>query len=222
MGSNNGAGDEQPVHMVTVPEFEMMKSEVTVGMYRACVDAEVCDVPNTFSVHCNWSEEPSDRELYPVNCISWFQLNTFADWVGARLPTEAEWEFAARSGARDVTYSWGEDEPTCDLVSYNGCTQGSSPVCSYPGGNTLSGLCDMGGSVWEWVQDEWHIDYNGAPADGSGWCQDPECTPDMEDRTFRVMRGGFWNAEAFNVRVSYRMNGDPAINFGFRGGRLAR
>ena len=80
----------------------------------------------------------------------------------------------------------------------------------------------MGGSVWEWVQDEWHIDYNGAPADGSGWCEDPGCTPDIEDRTFRVMRGGFWNAEAFNVRVSYRMNGDPAISFGFRGGRLAR
>ena len=222
MGSTGGSPDEQPVHMVNVSTFQMMRTEITVGMYRLCVDAGVCSEPNTFSDYCHWTAEAEERERYPANCLSWFQLNTFADWVGARLPSEAEWEFAARGGIDANVYPWGVDEPSCDLASYGGCIQGSSEVCSFPMGNTAQGLCDMSGNVWEWVQDEWHLSYDGAPNDGSGWCESAGCSADPSNLTFRVMRGGYWNGEATTVRSSYRMNGDPNINFGFRGGRLAR
>jgi len=103
-----------------------------------------------------------------VNRVSWHQMMTFAAWVGARLPTEAEWEFAASSRGTGV-YPWGAASPSSTLADYDSF-DGTSATCSRTSGNSAQGLCDMAGNVWEWVQDEYHSRYNGAPTNGSGWC----------------------------------------------------
>ena len=154
--------------------------------------------------------------------MSWYHLNDFAEWVGARLPTEAEWEFAARGGDRDVTYPWGDDSPTCTLVSYNQCEDGTSAVCTHPTGHSLDGLCDMAGNLYEWVQDEYHSSYNGAPVDGSGWCVTSGCPPDQSNSTPRVLRGGSWFYNANYLRVANRNYNSPSFQSAYYGGRLSR
>ena len=222
MGSSSGELDEQPVHSVAVPTFQIMRTEVTVGMYRACFDAGACSALSTFSSACTWSMEATDKELYPANCMTWFQLKDFATWVGARLPSEAEWEFAARGRGRDVTYPWGEAEPSCELSNFRGCGEATDVVCAHPNGNTPEGLCDMAGNVWEWVQDEYNMSYTNAPADGSAWCSTEGCEAEMVSDPFRVMRGGYWSGETNYLRTTYRSSASPIVDFGFRGGRLAR
>ena len=109
------------------------------------------------------------KDEHPSNCMSWPKLNRFAEWVGARLPTEAEWELAARGGDRDVIYPWGDHSPTCDRVNYASrdkkigvCKGGTSAVCRHPTGDSWDDLSDMARNVCEWVQDEYHPNYNDA------------------------------------------------------------
>ena len=223
MGSMESS-NEQPVHNVNVPTFEMMRTEITVAQYRACVNASVCSAPRTGSNY-TWSSNPSDAEDHPINGVSWYQLMEFAAWVGARLPTEAEWEYAA-SSRTGATYPWGESSPTCNLANYRGCEGSTSSVCSRSAGNTSQGLCDMAGNVYEWVQDEWHSNYTGAPSDGSSWCAG-NCPENANDSNynasnFRVLRGGCWYYFASYIRAAYRDGVYPPNLNAYNGGRLAR
>jgi iron(II)-dependent oxidoreductase len=181
------SSEEYPIHEVTVPSFELLRAEVTMGQYRACVEDGGCTepLPDTYEppdledweAYITWGKE--GQEEHPVNCVDWFQAVAFCEWAGGRLPSEAEWEYAARSLGEDRTYPWGEEEPSCELVVMNNyqepdggpaCGGGTTwPVCSKPDGNTAQGLCDMAGSVSEWIQDCYHYGYEGAPTDGSAW-----------------------------------------------------
>ena len=188
MGRDHGNSDERPAHRVQVPDFEILKTEVTVAMYRACVKAGGCDThqldgsertgPGSYSRthYCNWNH--SDREDHPLNCVSHKQALAFARWVGggARLCSEAEFEYAARSGGREGLYPWGDAEPTCELTIMSdggdGCgVDRTWPACSRPDSNTSHGVCDLAGNVREWVADQYHDDYSGAPTDGSAWME---------------------------------------------------
>ncbi len=217
MGSEDGDSDEMPVHIVMVPTFEMGKTQVTVDQYRACVDAGACTAPST-SEWCNWGQ--SDRGKHPINCVDWNQAQAFATWAGGRLPSEAEWEYAARSGGGDCKYPWGDEDATCERAVMNdgsgyGCGRDSTwPVCSKLKGNTTHGLCDMAGNVWEWVQDWYHYSYNGAPTDGLAWE-----SPTGSDRVFR---GGSWNHGASLVRAAFRDGNSPGIRNDDLGFRVAR
>ena len=219
-----GEDDGKPIHRVTLKSFMISKSEVTVAQYRKCVDAKVCSVPK-FHKYCNWYK--SGREEHPINCMTWFQLNKFAKWVGGRLPTEAEWEYAARSRGEKRTYPWGNAEPSCRFAVMKdggkGCGKdGTWPVCSKRLGDTKQGLCDMGGNVWEWVQDEYERSYDGAPTNGDAKCNANDCSTNTSD-AIRVVRGGSCsrpNAEHF--RNANRIYFLPTSHFSTFGGRVAR
>ncbi len=208
---------EQPVHQVDVPAFVMTMTEVTVAQYRTCVDAGACTSPDQGGWYDNWGA--AGREDHPVNSVDWFQAVDFCTWVGGRLPSEAEWEYAARGGGQDITYPWGEDSPSCTYAVMDdggwGCGLDLTwVVCSKTAGNTAQGLCDMAGNVWEWVQDWYHSDYNGAPSDGSAW--------ETPSGSSRVVRGGSFGNVADFLRASYRFDVDPSVRAGGLGLRCAR
>jgi formylglycine-generating enzyme required for sulfatase activity len=221
MGSTDGAPDERPPHRVTVGAFELGRTEVTVAQYRRCVDAGQCAAPGTGD-SCNWG--PSGREDHPVNCVSWTDAQAFARYAQGRLPTEAEWEYAARSGGRAQAYPWGPERASCERAVMadgggNGCGRGNTtwPVCSKPAGNSAQGACDLAGNVWEWVEDDWHGSYgeSGRPDDGAAWVDSPR-------GSYRVFRGGSWYFDAGYCRAAYRFRGEPGIRGGSLGFRLAR
>lgn len=236
MGSFS-AEDEQPPHNVTLPTFQIMKTEVTVGMYRACVNAGACTPPGcagdsvTARPWCNYGAEASN---YPVNYVSWYQMMDFAAWIDARLPTEAEWEFVA-SNRGTTQYPWGNQEPNCDLATYAHAGgrslchgSGSTPVCFHSTGNSELGVCDLSGNLYEWTQDIWHQDYLEAPTDGSGWClgacplNSKSSNYSATDESKRVMRGGTWYGTADYLRASDRNYNAPKSQFHNVGGRLVR
>ncbi|MCP4601397.1 MAG: formylglycine-generating enzyme family protein [Proteobacteria bacterium] len=164
MGSNDGFDDEKPVHSVTVQSFQMTKTEVTFPQYKECHDAGVCTTANT-GFGCNWNNP--DYENAALNCASWQQSIDFCTWAGGRLPTEAEWEYAARNGGDNITHPWGEEESSCDYTVMLDCEGDTLEPCSKPQGNTAQEICDMIGSMAEWVQDWYRENYDGAPTDGS-------------------------------------------------------
>ncbi len=203
-----------PAHEVSVGDFELLVSEVTVEQYRFCVDAGICTDPKTSGVYANWGRE--GRDHHPVNKVNWYQASTYCAWVGGRLPTEVEWEYAARSQGQDYEYPWGDEAPSCDHAVFRngaaGCGElGSREVCSRPVGHTDQGLCDMAANMGEWVLDGMSTTYEGAPEDGSAW--------EPEGAIKRVLRGGAFGAPA-QVHASRYRSGRQAVyhcwGIGFR------
>jgi len=194
MGQDNR--DEGPVHHVKLKAFELAKYEVTVAQYRACVEAGIC---SPVDAKCLSASGLPAGDEHPVRCVDWNQARIFSEWAGGRLPSEAEWEYAARGGGKKQKYPWGDEAPTCAHAAYGDPSCGKPavfPVCSKPLGNTAQGLCDMGGNATEWVADIYHISYQGAPADGRAW--------DSAEYLLRGARGGGWFERAPNLRVSKR------------------
>jgi formylglycine-generating enzyme len=207
-------GSSDGVHDVTLAGFEIAKTETTVAEYMQCVDACCCDAAETGGA-CTWDTGATD---HPVNCVTWSEAGAFCEWAGARLCSEAEWEYAARSQGKAYEYPWGNESPTCDVAILDdggyGCGKaGPWEACSKPAGNTEQDLCDLAGNVWEWVADCCHGDYSGAPSDGRAWTWDCRYSG-------RIKRGGSWNNNAENcLHASYRGDGVPSspdIYVGFR------
>ncbi|MCP4691033.1 MAG: SUMF1/EgtB/PvdO family nonheme iron enzyme, partial [Desulfobacterales bacterium] len=215
MGSNE-YDDVKPVHEVTASDFYMGRYPVTNEEYGRFMEATGCKEPAL------WAEREFSQPRQPVVGVSWHDARDFAQWAGLQLPTEAQWEYACRSGSA-TRYSWG-DEPDCSRANYGNspvfdeCKDANpgktSPVGDYPPNNW--GLYDMHGNVWEWCEDHWHEDYTGAPSDGGAWV-------DREKGAIRVQRGGAWNRGAEDCRAAYRNRIDPdyrVLNLGFRLVRL--
>jgi formylglycine-generating enzyme required for sulfatase activity len=235
MGYAYGDSDEKPVHAVRLPAFLMSQSEITVAQYRACVDAGYCDATDVDRIdvgrgrersgECNWAH--ADRGRHPINCVSWQQAVDFCVWAGGRLPTEAEWEFAARGG-RDQMFPWGDSPATCAHAVLNngreGCGAGSThAVCSKHQGDAAAGLCDVAGNVWEWVAD-WYgsTTYEERarqrPAGQGVGAMNP---PGPEFGSKRVRRGGSWIDTATFLRASNRFSLEPAYRASAVGFRCA-
>ncbi len=217
MGSAENEPDretsEGPQHEVTVAEpFAVSKFEVSFEEWDACVAAGQCP-----DVAAPWG-----RGRMPVVNASWSDAKQYVAWLSQltqkryRLLSEAEWEYAAR--ARTVTrYFWGDD-PRSGNANCNGCgsrwdLQQTAPVGSLK--PNAFGLYDMLGNVWEWVEDRWHENYNGAPPDASAWLIDG-------DPNYRVIRGGSWRNETELVRAAVRFSRNINVRFDTLGFRVAR
>jgi iron(II)-dependent oxidoreductase len=221
MGADSGETgfeDAAPAREIAIKTFEMSKTVVTVEQYAECVNAGGCTEPGSADAGCNWGRP--DRQTHPVNCVYLSQARQYARFKGARLPSEAEWEYAARSGGREQKYPWGNNEPTCDravMAGYGdvGCGTGHTmPVCSKPSGNTAQGLCDMAGNVWQWMQDRYKDSYSFAALDGSA---------NKDADYLQVKRGGsFLNNAARDLRSGHRGNMDCGILDSAVGIRLVR
>lgn len=209
------ATSSAPLHPVTLPPFALSRTEVTVAQYAACVAAGDCETPRdrTSDPTCNWGHK--GRDDHPINCVSWRKAEAFAAWVGARLPSEAELEYALRGGVSGQPFPWGTEPATCERAVIVGCTkrrrrQGTRPVCSTPAGHGMGGLCDLVGNVGEWTADTWHETYDGAPTDGRAW---------LGDHRDAVARGSSWSSSVYMLPIHVRMRAsrdDHDPDYGFR------
>jgi formylglycine-generating enzyme len=185
-------------HTVTVAPFDIDADLVTVKEYSHCVDEELCPTPKADQPTCNYGH--ADRQNHPMNCVDYSQASAYCHAKGERLPSEEEWEFAARGGAEERTYPWGNAEPAQQLC-WSGITKrdGTCPVGAFVAG--AFGLHDMAGNVWQWT--------------GSAF------SPERKDA--RVCRGGGWSdARALDFRGAYRDAHAPTNRDSDLGFRCAR
>jgi len=248
MGDHFGLGwsDEIPLHEVTIDGFKMAKYETTNVQYTKFLNAALNDgliqvvdgvVYSMTDIsymqpYCstrnssNWSQiqynhdtfAVNDREDHPVVCVSWHGAKAFCDYYGYRLPTEAEWEYAARGGYHDpyYMYPWGSNGIDCTIVNMADCiplslSYPSTTAVGWYGAQGAYGLCDMSGNVWEWCQDWYGSDYY-----SQGYSANPI---GPATGIHRVLRGGSWSAGGYYCRVACRDENLPSYrhnNGGFR------
>ncbi len=204
--------DEQPIHQVILDDFWIDQTEITNAMYAKCVTDGDCEPPSSSSSYTHESYYGnSTYDDYPVIYVSWSKAAAYCKWAGRRLPTEAEWEKAAR-GTDGRTYPWGE-EISCDIANYSGCIGDTTEIGSYPGGVSIYGALDMAGNVWEWVND-WYSDtyYKSSPLSNP---------PGPSSGQYRVLRGGSWGYSDDYVRSANRNWGVPADSSYFLGFRCS-
>lgn len=216
-GVDEGFSDEHPLHRVTLRAYAIERTEVSNAQYRACVDANACDDP-----HDSASRTRSDYYLnpafdaYPVVHVSWHQATTYCEWIGLRLPTEAEWEKAARGpGVR--RYPWGDESPDClranlfltaqgydengeIVVDDGGCAGDTKPVADYDYGASPYSVQNLSGNVFEWVADAYAADFY----DAEIWPDNADNPTGPETGERRVIRGGSFMTVATLGRAAYR------------------
>jgi iron(II)-dependent oxidoreductase len=217
--------DEQPQHVVALDGYAITKYEITNEQYARCVESTVCEG--------EIDDKLADPEYadHPVVNVSWYEARTFCRWVGGRLPTEAEWEYAAR-GQEGYIYPWGNEfdcargnfddetdfteETVLGQVGCDGFVQ-TAPVGSFPEGASWCGAHDMAGNVWEWTADWYDVGY---------YAHSPVENPtSSETGEYRVLRGGSWwdnnpdNVQPALLRCAFRRGtrpDDDGDNIGFR------
>ena len=243
---------ERPVHTVHLDAFYMDTYEVTNAQFKAFLDAnpewQVDNIEDRFTFASilylwrwplNGNNYPAGRADHPVVNVSWYAAMAYAEWAGKRLPTEAEWEYAARGGLAGKKYPWGDTITLADAnyIEYdeNGDSSGiddTTPVGQYAANGY--GLYDMAGNVWEWCLDEWDEDFY-AESDNSRnpiaggqtvqWLREnfrTLATGNWDLEIDRAIRGGAWNYDDQRLRVAYRSRGTPAISHSFLGFRCVR
>jgi formylglycine-generating enzyme required for sulfatase activity len=213
MGSAEGGDDERPLTQVTLSPFDLQRLEVSVDQYKTCVDAGRCSARQVDACGKwgNWGKV--NRRSHPMNCVDWSQAATYCEAVGGRLPTEAEWEFAAR-GTDGRKYPWGNTEPDDTRALFGKKEHGTALVDSFEKGASARGERNLAGNVAEWVADSF------APYPG-GTTTNPRQTAG----DFRLIRGGSWGSEPNWLRGANRFGDRPTFRdflVGFRCARSSR
>jgi len=225
MGSTEGEGEEQPVHIVALDGFWIDRTVVTNAQYQSCVEAGGCELPSDRKSYTR--DEYYGNSAYddsPVVNVSWHQAWVYCEWAGARLPTEAEWEYAAR-GPQGLVYPWGDEfdgtrlnycDANCEYEWADEAVDDgyadTAPVGNYPSGSSWCGALDMAGNVWEWVED-WYGEY---PSER----QVSPAGPSSGE--LRGLRGGSWYDNQYFARCACRDGYHPDGWSDFVGFRCAR
>lgn len=222
MGNDQGKKDEHPLHNVYLDAYWIDKFPVTNRLYARFLN-EVGNQTGSGSYYYAADNANArlvrvagvwrirkDFEDHPVTDVSWYGALAYCQWIGGRLPTEAEWEKAAR-GTDARTYPWGNQEPTCEFANFEGCLDGTSVIGSYPDGSSYYGLLDMAGNVWEWINDWYDENY---------YIEATKLNPrGSEKGTARAIRGGSWANSQRYLKCTYRSCSHPedaGSNLGFR------
>ncbi len=211
----DGGDSELPRHRVCIgKDFYLGKTEVTQSEWMAVMGSN----PSKFKGRDN-----------PVEKVSWNDIQGFLARLNKqdssnryRLPTEAEWEYAARAGTKG-TYHWGDDKGPIGQYAWYGYDSGNAGKRTHPVAQLKPnswGLYDMHGNVWEWVEDCYHKSYSGAPTDGSAWTSSCYRSPYNEQP--RVLRGGSWNYLPNACRAAYRLSRSPDFRIDYLGFRVVR
>jgi formylglycine-generating enzyme required for sulfatase activity len=216
MGSDEGEEDEKPVHRVYLDAFYMDKHEVTVGQYAKFLEATGREAPPRWGIM-----NESRHQKRPVVNVNWSDADAYCRWAGKRLPTEAEWEKAARGTDRRI-YPWGNDRPSKSRAYYHSSFFSKTEwndhaalgiVGLLEDGKSPYGIYDMAGNVWEWTND-WYDNnyYKTSPTKNPNG-------PDRSDGKLKVVRGGSWVSGPVKLRSANRHDVDPThrdLNQGFR------
>lgn len=223
MGSNSGNENEKPEHNVYLNDFWIDETEVTNAQYALCVAAGACMKPLDLDSKTSSFFTESQYANHPVVFVDWSQAKAYCEWAGRRLPTEAEWEKAARGLDRRI-YPWGNsfDVNTvnfCDVNCWATWKDGlyddgyanTSPIGSYPEGASPYGALDMAGNVYEWVLD-WSYQY------ASGYQSNPSGPANGVER---LLRGGSWGDDKLHLRTVVRSDEPPDLRRDFIGFRCA-
>ncbi|MBI5748140.1 MAG: formylglycine-generating enzyme family protein [Nitrospinae bacterium] len=216
MGSENGEFDEKPLHKVEIGSFYMDRYEVTNIQYQKFIlynpnwqKGKVRFEEADYNYLNDWdgNEFPKGKENHPVVYVSWYAANAYARWAGKSLPTEAQWEYSARGGYEGMRYVWGNSRET-HLSNFRG--RGIMPVGSFSMNGF--GVNDMAGNVWEWSADGYEL-YTGG--------EEKNPRPRLNNH-IKVIRGGSWDSDMDDLRVSVRKTEKPNVcrgDIGFRGVR---
>ena len=213
MGSPDGVGDEDehPQHTVYLDAFWIDRTEVTNAMYAECVAEGVCTEPADFSSYTRSSYYGNSTYAdYPVVYVDWFQAKAYCEWAGRSLPTEAQWEKAAR-GVDGETYPWGNSSSDSTLANYDSIINDTTAVGNYTAGASPYGALDMAGNVWEWTVD-WY--------DAAYFSKNIQSNPSgPANGEYRVLRGGSWGDGGDVLRSALRnycASSDLNLHMGFR------
>lgn len=198
--------DEVPFHQVTLSAFEIERTEVTQAAYQQCIAAGACTAPQA-------NFDPTATPNQPVRDVSWLQAQAYCAWLGMRLPTEAEWERAAR-GDDMRNFPWGAGSPDCACANFADCGGAPLDVGARTCGAGPYGALDLAGNVAEWVADWYSANYYGTSP--------PSDPPGPSEGTMRVARGGSFMSDSNGLRVSRRIVGEPNTAYDAYGFRCVR